>query len=196
MNGLKALFLTMVLLTTIGSQACAGETPTERSSGEQARTLAPAATLAPISTGGETTGLQAADTNSGEEDPDQTRLLGTQSTMAIQAATPRITETPDGTDVPRVPTRERPTPTPIPSLPTTILRWKAPTNNDGQPSPTPTQEAHAAPSLGAEDVIPEWGYKNHPGMTKKILALPWASGPLTAFQINAVELLMTDLTQP
>ena len=42
----------------------------------------------------------------------------------------------------------------------------------------------------AEDIIPEWGYENHPSLTEYILNLPWASGNLTAFEINTIELLV------
>ena len=52
------------------------------------------------------------------------------------------------------------------------------------PTPTPV------PSPTAEDVIPEWAYENHPSLTEYILNLPWASGSLTAFEINTIELLV------
>ena len=42
----------------------------------------------------------------------------------------------------------------------------------------------------AEDAIPEWAYEKHPSLTEYILNLPWASGNLTAFETNTIELLI------
>ena len=78
---------------------------------------------------------------------------------------------------------------PFPALPVPTKPYAPPTPElDGgtrtPPTPTPV------PSPTAEEVIPEWAYENHPSLTEYILNLPWASGSLTAFEINTIELLV------
>ena len=81
-------------------------------------------------------------------------------------------------NLPTTPTRPAPTRSHIPS--TQELRG-------GTHTPTTSTPAH---SPTAEDAIPEWAYENHPSLTEYILNLPWASGKLTAFEFNTIELLV------
>ena len=91
-------------------------------------------------------------------------------------------------NLPTVPTQPAPT-LPAPTLPDPT-RPHIPSTQEihgGTQTPPTSTPVH---SPTAKDLIPEWAYENHPSLTEYILNLPWASGKLTAFEINTIELLI------
>ena len=105
-----------------------------------------------------------------------TVTVGEESSRANLPTTPTLpTPTLPTLTTPIRPTSTRPH---TPSTPELDRKTQTP------PTPTPIH------SPTAKDAIPEWGYENHPSLTKYILNLPWTSGTLTAFELNTIELLI------
>ena len=100
------------------------------------------------------------------------------STMASPTSAPLVEKESSRANLPTIPTRPAPTKPHIPS--TQELRGATQTPPTSTPVHSPT----------AEDAIPEWAYEKHPSLTEYILNLPWASGKLTAFEVNIIELLV------
>ena len=103
-----------------------------------------------------------------------------------------VVEEPSRANLPTIPTPPAPTRPHIPS--TQEIRGGTqtpPTSTPVQTPPTPVQiPPTPVRTPTAEDAIPEWAYENHQSLTEYILNLPWASGKLTAFEINTIELLV------
>ena len=100
------------------------------------------------------------------------------STIASPTSAPLVEKQSSRANLPTTPTPPAPTRSHIPS--TQELRGATQTPPTLTPVHSPT----------AEDAIPEWAYEKHPSLTEYILNLPWASGKLTAFEINIIELLV------